>query len=295
MTLFSLVALADAQGRLLMQERDSATPIDPDRWGLPGGAREGQETALANAVRELEEETGLTGIDLVEMLRATHFHPAIGWFDYAVFGAVADIDERDVRCFEGRQMVFREPEDLWQLDLSPTTARVLPEVLSSAPYATAHGTGLAPTVRRFAGVALLDHGGRILLQERDEHPAIDPERWGLPGGHLEPGEEYEAAAHRELEEETGVRLPPGRLRLWGEFVVDHRAAHGSWDLMQVFAASADLSDSDVDCREGRQMVFVDPLPARELDLTSAASEIVPAFLDSTLYDTLMVTAQEEPT
>ena len=38
--------------------------------------------------------------------------------------------------------------------------------------------------RRFSGVLLVDRKGWILLQERDEHPVIDPDCWGLVGGAL---------------------------------------------------------------------------------------------------------------
>lgn len=100
---------------------------------------------------------------------------------------------------------------------------------------------------------------------------------------MESGEDFETAAYRELEEETGVRLAPGALELFGEFVVDHRAAHDTWDLDQVFVAATDLTDADIDCREGRRIVFVDPDVARSLDLTAAAADVVPAFLDSPTY------------
>ena len=53
--------------------------------------------------------------------------------------------------------------------------------------------------------------------------------------------------------------------------------------MQVFVAATDLTDADIDCREGRQIVFVDPEVARGLDLTAGATDIVPAFLDSPTY------------
>ena len=75
---------------------------------------------------------------------------------------------------------------------------------------------MSTDVHRFAGVVLVDKAGRILLQERDEHPRIDPEKWGFAGGHVEPGEEFEQAAYRELEEETGIRLGSGALSLFGE-------------------------------------------------------------------------------
>jgi ADP-ribose pyrophosphatase len=58
-TRFSLVAISDRRGRLLMQERDEHAPVAPLCWSLPGGGRDGDESPLANARRELEEETGL--------------------------------------------------------------------------------------------------------------------------------------------------------------------------------------------------------------------------------------------
>jgi 8-oxo-dGTP diphosphatase len=138
-----------------------------------------------------------------------------------------------------------------------------------------------PSSRRFAGVLLVDPRGWLLLQERDEHPVIDPDRWGLPGGHVEPGERFPDAARRELAEETGLVLPDGALRRW--LRVDHREAYGTFDRMQVFVAATDVTDEDVDCREGRRIVFVDPGRALGLPLTAAATQILPLFLSSALY------------
>ena len=136
--------------------------------------------------------------------------------------------------------------------------------------------------RLFAGVVLVDRRGWILLQERDEFPVIDPEKWGLVGGHVEDGEDVEAAAYRELFEETGVGLAPGTLRPWDTIEVVH-AAYGTDDRMHVYAAPTELTDVDIVCGEGRQIVFVDPAAARALDLTASASIVVPGFLDSPLY------------
>lgn len=141
-------------------------------------------------------------------------------------------------------------------------------------------------MHRFASVVLVDARGWLLLQERDEHPVIDPEKWGLVGGHVDDGEDFETAAYRELEEETGVRLPPGTLRLWGELEVFHEA-YDSLDTAQVWFARAELTDADVVVGEGRQIVFVEPEVARLLDLTAAATTVVPEFLDSDDYRRLM--------
>ncbi len=137
-------------------------------------------------------------------------------------------------------------------------------------------------VHRFSGVLLVDRRGWVLLQERDEFPVIDPDRWGLVGGHIEDGEDFETGAYRELEEETGVRLPPGELTLWREVDVFHEA-YDSLDRMHVYVAPTDLTDADIVVGEGRRIVFVDPGVAPGLDLTAAAALIVPAFLDSDLY------------
>ncbi len=66
-------------------------------------------------------------------------------------------------------------------------------------------------------------------------------------------------------------------------MVDHRAAYGTYDLMRVYVAATELTDADIDCHEGRQIVFVEPGEARGLRLSTAARDIVPAFLDSDLH------------
>ena len=91
---------------------------------------------------------------------------------------------------------------------------------------------------------------------------------------------------RELEEETGVRVDPASVHEVGAFANDHRASYGTWDRMWVYAAATDLGDADIDCREGRQIVFVDPTTVAGLRLTKGAESIVPAFLRSDLYATM---------
>ena len=136
-------------------------------------------------------------------------------------------------------------------------------------------------MQRFASVVLVDSRGWVLLQERDEHPAIDPEKWGFVGGHLDPGEDFVAGAYRELAEETGVRLEAG-LQLFGQFTVHHEHTDSD-DEFQLFVMRTDLSDDDVECNEGRQIVFVDPIRVGGLDLTAAAEIALGEFLRSEIY------------
>lgn len=64
-------------------------------------------------------------------------------------------------------------------------------------------TAPMPGSRRFATVLLVDDDGRVLLQERDQDAPRAANLWGMVGGHVEEGEDLDAAVYRELAEETG--------------------------------------------------------------------------------------------
>jgi 8-oxo-dGTP pyrophosphatase MutT (NUDIX family) len=135
---------------------------------------------------------------------------------------------------------------------------------------------------RFSVILLVDPRGWILLQERDERPARDPEKWGFVGGHVDEGEEFEPAAYRELAEETGIVMAPGSLSLWLETTKFHEPSHAD-DVMQVWVGTTELTDADIVLGEGRQIVFVDPARVLELDLGQAPARVLPQFLDSDRY------------
>jgi 8-oxo-dGTP diphosphatase len=94
---------------------------------------------------------------------------------------------------------------------------------------------------RAAGGVVID-GDRVALVHRPRH-----DDWTLPKGKLDPGEEWKAAALREVEEETGLRcaleeeLPPVEYRVGGQ---PKRVRW--WRMRVVEDLGADGRDDEVD-------------------------------------------------
>lgn len=136
---------------------------------------------------------------------------------------------------------------------------------------------------RIAGIFLVDRRGWVLLQERDEHAPIAPDQWGIVGGHVDEGEEWDEARDRELLEETGLTLADGTLELWYDGVVEHQALglHHEWRL---WTGLVDLTDDDIVCGEGRRIVFVEPSAAHALDLSESLAYFLPELLQSEAFE-----------
>lgn len=269
--------LVDRSGALLLQERDSHAPHHPDKWTMPGGQIEPGESPEEAIHRELEEETEVVlGPGALQPWRVERRPDPTGApVDYHLFTAAVSITDADIVCHEGRQFVFQPPARFGSLDLSPSSAEVIARLLSSERWQR------LTSAHHFANVLLVDPRGALLLQERDSRPVLDPDCWGLPGGHMEPGERAGDAAARELEEETGVRLAEP-LEFWADVPVFHEA-YGTDDVVHTYAAATKLGDADIECREGRQMRFMLPDAIAALPLTHSAQQILPRFIGSAFH------------
>ncbi len=145
---------------------------------------------------------------------------------------------------------------------------------------------------RIAVAFLLDSRGHVLLQHRDEHAPRAANQWGMVGGHVEDGEDFDTAIHREIAEETGLETVPGDLTLWHEGEFSYADGHRSH--YQVYAGRVEATDEDIVLGEGRAIVFVDPAQASGLDRAESLAHFLPQFLDSDLYRRLCAPAGPPP-
>ena len=119
---------------------------------------------------------------------------------------------------------------------------------------------------------LLDERGWVLLQLRDGRGAY-PYHWATVGGGNLPGEDDEAAARRELHEETGyvagvlrpgaqvtLALPDGTPRVATLY-------HAPYDRVQ-----------PIECREGLRIEFVDPTTLDTLPIYPGQEALIRATL-----------------
>jgi 8-oxo-dGTP pyrophosphatase MutT (NUDIX family) len=120
-----------------------------------------------------------------------------------------------------------------------------------------------------ASVIVEDRHGRLLMQLRDDRPDVPAGGlWAFFGGGIEPGEGYEAAAIRELAEETGLVFAPGELRPFVRVVTVER----NRTRLYVFRVRRQIDPAGIRLAEGAGFAFltraqaeryptVEPVPA----------------------------------
>lgn len=204
-------------GRMLLLKRPTGT------WEPPAGRLATGEDFESGASRELYEETGLPLVP--DRMLATWVGPrpsgegllaSVIYASRVSAGAEREVllsgehlDHRwatiedwiSLPSWWSRENILRVPPVLETLPGSPATRPQTP-----APQSPDGDEVLA---NLGAGTVLVEPGGdepRALLMRRRKPPVG---LWENPGGMLEPGEDFAAAARRETLEETGLDAPPG--------------------------------------------------------------------------------------
>lgn len=153
-----------------------------------------------------------------------------------------------------------------------------------------------------AGVILVDPLGRVLMQLRDDDPAIMyPGHWGLTGGAGIEGETPEQTARREVTEETGLALE--RIEAFRAYYFSRngkaaantkaegatpakkpraRAADPAFEVY-IFHAPCTTPAEDLVCGEGRELRFFSPIEAVALDIAYNHREVLSDFFASPAY------------
>ena len=129
---------------------------------------------------------------------------------------------------------------------------------------------------------IIAEDGRLLLQLRSDRPGTPAAgRWGMFGGHIEPGEAPSAAFLREMQEELGWR--PKRFEPW---LTRHvRASRGGWtDLTShVFAAHLDVATEALTLGEGQALRLFAP-DALPPDLVPGMDALIAEFVVTDVYE-----------
>lgn len=158
-----------------------------------------------------------------------------------------------------------------------------------------------------AGVLLVGGEGRVLLQHRDANAPSSPNRWGTPGGHIEPGESPLEAVRREVLEETGLSVgdevalfrhfyvygTPGPPFSFAEDLGDVPAGATINREVSIFYGPTAAREEELVLGEGDALAFFPPAEALKLQLATSTSYVLPLFLRSAEYRSLLAAQQPE--
>ena len=137
-----------------------------------------------------------------------------------------------------------------------------------------------PFIQTGAAIIIRNENGQILLQER-----TDRNKWGLPGGCQDLGEDLRVTAVREALEETGIKLDPNEIELIDTLSGESRKnSYPNGDIVynNTSLYLADVSTSDESTLKGnsetKRLRFFNPdeVPENLMD-----ADLIKAYLDYT--------------
>lgn len=195
----------EIDGQLLLLECSPFKP-EPNKWGVPAGKLEADETPEQAAKRELFEETGILIEDSqLHAIGSLYIRKPHIDYTYHLFQVTLKT-KPEVR------LSSEHPNYLWAL---PEEIETLPLMAGAFEALQKYRSSLAQKKRITASVnvyLILQKEDQILLQLRQNTGYLD-HHWSLAAGHVEPGEAATAALIREAQEELNICILPENLHV----------------------------------------------------------------------------------
>ncbi|EKD44034.1 MAG: hypothetical protein ACD_72C00021G0002 [uncultured bacterium] len=104
------------------------------------------------------------------------------------------------------------------------------------------------------GAIIINNKNQILMTKRSYNPGKD--KWGIPGGFINPGESAPEALTREIREETGLEL--NNFEYFGSYAGDYPYKNINYKVVNTYYLVKISKDIDVDLSdEATEYKFVD--------------------------------------
>lgn len=109
----------------------------------------------------------------------------------------------------------------------------------------------------------VEHGGTFVLLHRHPHKA-NGDKWGLPAGKVDPGEDLKQAVMREIKEETGLKLPASSVTYFDSRYVRDGDFDIEWHMFSMQLDS--LPEVTVNPHEHSEFRWVSPAESSKMNL-----------------------------
>lgn len=138
--------------------------------------------------------------------------------------------------------------------------------------------------RRIGVRAIIYRDGKLLAVRHKDKDGTPKDFWAIPGGGLDPGESLEDGLRREVQEELGVAIEPGRLLFIQQFTPNRTDCDEELEFFFLVKNTEAFTDIDFSgtshgAEELAVCEFIDP--ANELVRPRFISEIdLPAYINA---------------
>ena len=126
----SAIIIKNNEGKILLQHRDKNAPTDKNTWAMWGGGKEGDESEIETAIRELQEELSIvvTKDQLKLFKKFIVSIDGVNQKEVSVF-LLQDMGQFKYELHEGDDLKFFAPEEIKVLSLDFVASPVLSEYL----------------------------------------------------------------------------------------------------------------------------------------------------------------------